>query len=692
MDFLKSIQKKFKEINTPKDIEESYFSRLFALIGLSLAILSLATVKVITFNLALPLVFLASVASYFAYQRRKSPNYALKAFLSLSLFFLLGFYLYELRSSGTDSRLPLIHLLLGLGLLHSFDMPERKDVFFQMATALILMAVASTYADNSFFLIFIILSVFALAYWIEFDGLSKYGIVEQAPRFFFAIALKTVFFILISLLILILVPKPRGAFFTAIPRHMGGPAISFRNFQGELVNTFYSKSGFSKIVQGSYFGVAPYLDLNVRGRLSEEIVYLVKTTGPVLLRAEIYTYYDGRGWKSTGLKTKRDFAANYGTPVLRLEPNFDSPFDERVISIITVKKEFSNFILSPYAPNVVYLPFNQYWINEAEAMKAPFLLPEETVYTVEANVKYDNEEIVAFAQKKRPAYFDKVVNINPIYLQLPEKLPLRVKKLARRITSGADNNFEKARTVESYLKENYVYDLNIPAFPETRDQVDYFLFDIKHGYCEHFASAFVVLCRAAGVPARLVTGYAEGDYNPFTGYYEIKEKHGHAWAEVYVGGVGWLTFDPTPGFDAPSRGFWANFLRESIAEKIENYLPIQKLKIGKLKLSFWPFLILAALLSLIVLTMGLERSLFKRSSKTEKLFHYLQKLGYPRLKGETLREWFFKTPFKNELEKFLTTYEQYRYAEKLSFNEVEAVASEILNLLKSKYGRKKRSG
>jgi transglutaminase-like putative cysteine protease len=75
--------------------------------------------------------------------------------------------------------------------------------------------------------------------------------------------------------------------------------------------------------------------------------------------------------------------------------------------------------------------------------------------------------------------------------------------------------------------------------------VDEFLFGTKSGFCEHYASSFVFLMRAAGVPARVVTGYQGGDINPVDGYMIVRQSDAHAWAEVWLKGRGWVRFDPT---------------------------------------------------------------------------------------------------------------------------------------------------
>ncbi len=82
------------------------------------------------------------------------------------------------------------------------------------------------------------------------------------------------------------------------------------------------------------------------------------------------------------------------------------------------------------------------------------------------------------------------------------------------------------------------------------DAVEYFLFEQKRGYCEQFSSSLAVMARSLGIPARVATGYVSGEYNPFTGLYEVKASDAHAWVEVYFPRYGWSTFDPTPSFDS----------------------------------------------------------------------------------------------------------------------------------------------
>jgi transglutaminase-like putative cysteine protease len=119
---------------------------------------------------------------------------------------------------------------------------------------------------------------------------------------------------------------------------------------------------------------------------------------------------------------------------------------------------------------------------------------------------------------------------------------------ALRERTGSDGAFVKA-LLDWFHSEPFVYTLAPPLLEG--DRVDGFLFETKRGFCEHYAGAFVVLLRAAGIPARVVTGYQGGEINPDGGYLIVRDSDAHAWAEALIGGV-WQRFDPTAAV-APSR-------------------------------------------------------------------------------------------------------------------------------------------
>jgi hypothetical protein len=140
-------------------------------------------------------------------------------------------------------------------------------------------------------------------------------------------------------------------------------------------------------------------------------------------------------------------------------------------------------------------------------------------------------------------------------LALPDGYNPRTLALGRQWRREAGNNGAVAdqaivQRAMSMIRKDFVYTLATPLLG--RNSVDEFLFDQKAGFCEHFSSAFVVLMRAAGIPARVVTGYVGGYRNPIGDYWQVRRSDAHAWAEVWLPDRGWVREDPTAAV-APER-------------------------------------------------------------------------------------------------------------------------------------------
>ena len=127
----------------------------------------------------------------------------------------------------------------------------------------------------------------------------------------------------------------------------------------------------------------------------------------------------------------------------------------------------------------------------------------------------------------------------------------RTRALGRQWREESSSDAEiVARALVMFREQPFVYTLQPPLMRER--PADQFLFEERRGFCEHFASAFTVLMRAAGLPARVVTGYQGGEQNPLTEDYVVRQSDAHAWAEVWMEGRGWVRVDPT-AWVAPDR-------------------------------------------------------------------------------------------------------------------------------------------
>jgi transglutaminase-like putative cysteine protease len=199
-----------------------------------------------------------------------------------------------------------------------------------------------------------------------------------------------------------------------------------------------------------------------------------------------------------------------------------------------------------YRYSVVLEPHNRNWLFSLETAAS---LPPGSRYAedgqilarrpVRTRIRYELESVTGAAPEPEqdPAMLRRA-------LRLPEGFDPRSVALAQQWRTASQSDAAVvARAIDFLRAGGYVYTLEPPRLGV--DSVDEFLFDTKAGFCEHFASAFVFLMRAAGVPARVVTGYQGGDINPVDQIVTVRQSDAHAWAEVYLRGRGWVRVDPT---------------------------------------------------------------------------------------------------------------------------------------------------
>jgi transglutaminase-like putative cysteine protease len=167
---------------------------------------------------------------------------------------------------------------------------------------------------------------------------------------------------------------------------------------------------------------------------------------------------------------------------------------------------------------------------------------------------YDAESRIpnVTANQLRSAGADYPATIRNRYLKLPRSLPQRVRNLALDLTASQPTPYDQSVAIESYLR-TFPYSLDVPAPPVNRDVADFFLFDLKKGYCDYYASTMAVMARAAGIPSRLVIGFASGQFDYQRNQFVITRADSHAWVEIYFPGYGWVEFEPTAGLPAIDR-------------------------------------------------------------------------------------------------------------------------------------------
>jgi transglutaminase-like putative cysteine protease len=266
--------------------------------------------------------------------------------------------------------------------------------------------------------------------------------------------------------------------------------------------------------------------------LSQQVVMMIQTAPGTprrnyYWRSLTYDRYTGQGWLTSRTETK---AYSAGQPVLA-PPSEVQPVRQQV----QVVKDRSGLVHAAGLLVTVDRPYKVAWRPSADPFGATV---GATTYQAESYLSVASEAQLRAAESVYPTW------VQRRYLALPDKVPSRVLTLARNLTATEPTPYDRARAIEAYLR-SFPYDLNIPPPPQNRDVVDYFLFDLQRGYCDYYATAMVVLARAAGLPARLVVGYASGAYDSANDRYLVTEADAHSWPELYFPGSGWIEFEPT---------------------------------------------------------------------------------------------------------------------------------------------------
>ncbi len=282
------------------------------------------------------------------------------------------------------------------------------------------------------------------------------------------------------------------------------------------------------------------------------IILEVACERPTNWRTAVYSTYNGKSW--TRRPPRQQLLSRTG--------RFDIPLDETGISaasveveqVITPRVRFGAELPVAFCPTVVE-------IGDRGMRHGP----DGTVAAATVSTVNHTYRVVSLIPPITPG--DAGV-AHPITAEmreantaLPADLSGRIAELAREIADPTDDPFDQARSIEQYLIANYTYDLRAPA-PWPEELVEGFLFHTRRGYCYHFASAMVLMCRALDIPSRLAVGYTRGEsHSDQEDVYIVRGEDAHAWPEVYIEDSGWLIFEPTPGIgDDDDRTFgdvWA---------------------------------------------------------------------------------------------------------------------------------------
>lgn len=287
--------------------------------------------------------------------------------------------------------------------------------------------------------------------------------------------------------------------------------------------------------------------------LSEQPVLEVESPEPLYWRGSVYTRYTGQGWANPpfGFMSRDLFDANM--PFAEIPQRRDGLYTLEVPLLLPsppryreVKQRFrllsgaSNIIYGAAQPVRVRFPNLGVRVDITGCLQSPYGYRVGTTYEVVSQAPDATPDELRQLPPATPS------DIGAFYFENPVSANSRLRRLALRLTSGYNNNYDKVMALKRYIETTCDYNLNAPAVPLGRDAAEFFLFESREGYCDLFSTALAVLARYAGIPSRVATGFSTGDPQP-DGTFLVREKHRHQWTEIYFPGYGWLIFDPTEG-------------------------------------------------------------------------------------------------------------------------------------------------
>jgi transglutaminase-like putative cysteine protease len=461
------------------------------------------------------------------------------AVLYVPFFFLDAFFLAAAETILERGLLATIHLLFFTAVVKMFSARQSRDYVYLAALAFAQMLAAATLTVQTSYLFFF--GIFLLLAISTFTSFEIKRARERAAdpgaflppssaktRLGFALSGTSAGIcggtVLLAGILFFVIPRGNRSYFNSLAR----PNDRF--------------TGFSDDVELGTIGQIKRLSAVVMHIKAPEL----RPGQGVKWRGIGLTNFDGKRWFNRDVPSR----AVPGVRIFQFRQDLSHPGEraEYLRYTVTLQPLASDAVFVSSQPLELTGPFRTLWQDEAGSVYMPANSGALVRYEAVSDLASPPAELLRSDQTPVPQ------PIRDVYLGLPATDP-RVQQLALEITSGQPSTYEKAQAVESYLQSHYGYTLDLPAAMPA-DPIAYFLFDLRRGHCEFFASAMAVLLRSVGIPVRLVNGFLQGWLNDVSGQYTVRASDAHTWVEVYFPAYGWVSFDPTPAEGRSGQSPW----------------------------------------------------------------------------------------------------------------------------------------
>lgn len=329
--------------------------------------------------------------------------------------------------------------------------------------------------------------------------------------------------------------------FFAIPRVNAG---FFQKGYGTSIRT----SGFSDTVDlGAIGPIKRDPSIVMRVELPDRAA---RESGRLYLRGAAYDRYDGVSW-SNQLPHRRSLPESAPmTFTVRQPPRTANAGPAVRQNILLESLDTAVLFAAPFADSVTGR-FPSVQADVVGALSLPFPSSSRIEYTVVSRPP------VVLPDDYLPQTVSYSEAFARHFLESPA-VSERIATLARTVAQDKASRFDQAQAIERHLTATYRYSLDVPLSNRS-NPIEEFLFSRKTGYCEHYATAMVLMLRSIGIPARLVTGFLATEWNDYGNYYVVRQQDAHAWVELHLPRSGWIMMDPTPTAAelAPAAGWQA---------------------------------------------------------------------------------------------------------------------------------------
>jgi transglutaminase-like putative cysteine protease len=509
----------------PSPVEQSEWARVFACLAL---LVSLLAVAFFAQDPTVPLfaAVAVTVGHLVSLRERNQKRGFWRQVLLAGLIF--GALCYLIADSGLalfGGTLPQAHFAIMLAAITSFDLKTRRNLYSSLWISLAILYLAAVYAWDYVFVLFLFGWTVCLAgFWMS-SHVRRIAPRFDIPRIPIAVTLVASCFL--GALIFIVEPQPDGS--PAGPLVLSLP--NFTHFRGDMENAALPLVNLN----GDPTGATTSVDLHFRGRLGNAPVMFVRTAAPAYWRGLVFDSYSDGAWTASNHEY---LPMPPYVPSTRLPP--EPPHNlGTFVQVFRVMRPLPGVINAAYPLQSLYVPVAALREDVFGTFHTPDQLrPGQTYSAVSYLPDLSAQELRT--DSTLPARPEDFAALSP-----------RGQALAQRVVKEANaaTDFDRVMAITRYLQRNYRYSLDIPPVPAGHEPVDWFLFDVKTGYCEQFATAATLMLRSLGIASRLATGYATGDYNPTLNQAVVRERDAHAWVEVLFEQHGWVPVDPTPGVD-----------------------------------------------------------------------------------------------------------------------------------------------